>query len=129
MKGPTSTAPMCAHALKPNDVHPYIKWLVDSWCNTPCNDGPAIGWDMIHAGGDTLMASWRQMLDGPDVSYCGVYPYPAPAWGSTREYSQKLAVRRALGGMFIDYLDSHLWCAGYSHRPRIATFPKSASAC
>ncbi|HEY3417493.1 MAG TPA: hypothetical protein VGM23_11470 [Armatimonadota bacterium] len=113
-----------AKALKPNNVHPYIKWLVDTWAIEP-DPGPALGWDVLNSEQGMLMAAWRQMLDGPDVSSCGVYPYPAPGWGSIREFSQKLAVRRALGGLYTSYLDTHLWCAGYSYRPRIATYPKA----
>ncbi|MDD5707122.1 MAG: NEW3 domain-containing protein [Kiritimatiellae bacterium] len=114
-----------ARTLKPNDVHPYIKWLLDAWDVMPAGEAQWIGWDMVYAGGENMMAAWRQMLDGTDMGYCGLYPYPSLAWGTTREFSQKLAVRRALGGFFTDYHNFHLWSAGYSYRPRVATFPKS----
>ncbi|MDD5706710.1 MAG: NEW3 domain-containing protein, partial [Kiritimatiellae bacterium] len=117
-----------ARSLKPNDVHPYVKWLVDAWCEQRSDNAQHIGWDMLQAGGETLMAANRQGVDGADASYCSFYPYPAPAWGTTREFSQKLAVRRALGGLYISYLDTHLSpSSGALHRdlPRIVSFPKS----
>jgi hypothetical protein len=114
-----------ARTLRPPAVHPYLKWLVDTWCYQPANDAPSLGWDMIHPGGEMLMAANRQMLDGPDAGYCGLYPYPAPAWGSTREFSQKLAVRRALGGFYTPYLNTLVTNGGCGHGRRIATFPVS----
>ena len=93
--------------LKPNDVHPYLKWLVDAWTVQPSERAPFAGWDMVHPGGEMLMAAWRQSVDGADAGYCGLYPYPGPAWGTTREFSQKLAVRRALGGFYTPYINFH----------------------
>lgn len=114
-----------ARTLKPNDVHPYVKWMVDAWSVMPADQASFLGWDMLHSGGETLMTAWRQMTDGVDAGYCGLYPYPALAWGTTREFSQRLAVRRALGGFFTDYHNFHLWSPGYGYRPRVVTFPKS----
>ena len=114
-----------ARTLKPCDVPPYVKWFVDRWTTQPSNDTPTQGWDVIRPTPEHLMAANRQMTDGADSGYCGLYPYPAQAWGSTEELSQKLAVRRALGGMYTPYHNFHLWSPGYGHYPRIGSFPKS----
>ncbi len=121
-----------ARALRVPDVPPHVKWLLDGWQGQNSNLAPFIGWEMINNGlqGISLydpyfMAANRQMVDGMDSGYCGLYPYPAPGWGTTREFSQKLALRRALGGMYTPYHNFHLWSPGYGHYGRIGSFPKS----
>ncbi|MHB9022592.1 MAG: NEW3 domain-containing protein [Armatimonadota bacterium] len=114
-----------ATALKPCDVPPYLKWQVDNWTTQPSNDMPTHGWDAIRPTPEILMAANRQMTDGADSGYCGLYPYPALAWGSVREFSQKLAVRRAMGGTYTPYHNFHLWSPGYGHYKRIGSFPKA----
>lgn len=115
-----------ARALQPPQPPPYLTWLVDAWTTQNSNAASTAGWDMIEpTPGVLLMAANRQMTDGADAAYCGLYPYPAPAWGSLREFSQKLGVRRALGGLYTPYHNFHLWAPGYGHYPRIGTFPKT----
>ena len=115
-------------ALKPTDVHPYVKWLVDSWV-TMASDGMELrGWHAINEQynnfGSPMMAGNRQMLDGADAEYCGVFPYPSPAWGSIREFQEKIALRRALGGVYTPYLNAHLFAGGYCHYKRVGSFSK-----
>lgn len=114
-----------AKALKKPEPPQYVKWLVDEWAYQLSNYAPISGWDMIRPTEDILMAANRQMLDGADSGYCGLYPYPCLAWGTVREYAQKLAVRRALGGTYTPYHNFHLWGAGYGYYPRVGTFPKA----
>lgn len=121
-----------AKALKPCDVAPHIKWLVDAWLGQDSNRMPTQGWDVItntwrrlHECGVLLMPANRQMLDGADSGYCGLFPYPSPVWGSIEEFQQKLAVLKSLGGMYTPYHNFHLWSPGYGHHPRVGTFPKS----
>ncbi len=114
-----------AKALKPCEVAPHIKWLLDEWGGPNSNINPFVGWDVITTDGPYFWAANRQMTDGADSGYCGLYPWPSPAWGSTREFAQKLALRKATGGMYTPYHNFHLWAPGYGHYPRIGTFPKS----
>jgi hypothetical protein len=121
-----------ARALRPCDQAPHIKWLLDGWQGQDSNLAPFMGWEMINTGIGGLnlldpyfMAANRQMTDGMDSGYCGLYPYPAPGWGTTREFAQKLALRRALGGMYTPYHNFHLWSPGYGHYRRIGSFPKA----
>jgi hypothetical protein len=121
-----------ARALRPCDQAPHIKWLLDGWQGQDSNLAPLMGWEMINHGIGGLnlldpyfMAANRQMTDGMDSGYCGLYPYPAPGWGTTREFAQKLALRRALGGMYAPYHNFHLWSPGYGHYRRIGSFPKA----
>ncbi|MHB9130344.1 MAG: NEW3 domain-containing protein [Armatimonadota bacterium] len=114
-----------AKALRQPDPPLYVKWLVDDWTTQDSNYAPIKGWDVICPTDRILMAANRQMIDGADSGYCGLYPYPCLAWGSVREFSQKLAVRRTLGGTYTPYHNFHLWSAGYGHYPRIGSFPKT----
>ena len=121
-----------AQALKPCAVPPHVKWLLDGWQGQNSNLAPFIGWDMVITPMMGLsdydpyfMAANRQMSDGMDSGYCGLYPYPALGWGTTREFSQKLAIHSALGGMYTPYHNFHLWSPGYGHYGRIGSFPKS----
>lgn len=111
--------------LKSCKVPQYVKWLVDAWCGQNSNSLPVYGWDAISPTGFKLMAANRQMLDGADSGYCGLYPYLCLTWGSSREFSQKLAVRRALGGFYTPYLNFYLWAPGYGYYSRIGTFSKT----
>ncbi len=111
--------------LKKCDSPPYVKWLVDTWCTQDSNHTPDKGWDVIRPTALNLMAANRQMTDGADSGYCGLYPYPCPAWGSIDEFKQKLEVRRAFGGTYTPYHNFHLWSPGYGHYKRIGSFPKS----
>ena len=111
--------------LKATEVHPVVKWLMDAWSQQPSNEASSTGWDMIRPEGEMVMAANGQMLDGADPSCCGSYPLPSLAWGSFEEFSQKLAVRRALGGFYTPYLNFHLWAPGYGHYKRIGSFPRS----
>ncbi len=128
----------CAYvtqALQPCDQPPHVKWLLDAWGGQNSNLAPFVGWGMLDApilgwesegpAAPYFMVANRQMCDGMDSSYCGLYPYPAPGWGTTREFSQKLALRRALGGMYTPYHNFHLWSPGYGHYDRIGSFPKA----
>lgn len=121
-----------AKALQPCVQPPHVKWLLDAWSTQNSNRAPFIGWDMVYAAYGAsdpydpyFMAANRQMTDGMDSGYCGLYLWPAPGWGSTREFSQKLAIRRALGGMYTPYHNFHLWSPGYGHYGRIGSFPKA----
>ncbi len=121
-----------AKALQPCTQPAHVKWLLDMWGTQNSNLAPFIGWEMVHSAyGERdaydpyFMAANRQMTDGMDSGYCGLYPWPAPGWGSTREFSQKLTIRRALGGMYTPYHNFHLWSPGYGHYERIGSFPKS----
>ena len=121
-----------AKTLKPCDIHPHAKWLLDAWSSQQSNDMPYRGWDVLHRTHDTnqelgiyFMSANRQMLDGADAGYCGLYPYPCLAWGSVEEFAQQLAALRARGGMYTPYHNFHLWSAGYGHGSRVNTFPRS----
>jgi hypothetical protein len=121
-----------AQALKPANNPPHVKWLLDAWVNQGSNYATFIGWDMILTPFDPvpgvnqyLMAANRQMMDGMDAGYCGLYPYPAVGWGSTREFSQKLGILRAMGGMYTPYHNNQLWTPAFGHYQRIGVFPKS----
>ena len=115
-----------ARVLKRPDPPAYLKWLVDGWIGQDSNIANLTGWHMITADrASPLMAANRQMTDGADSGYCGLYLYPAQAWGSIGEFVQKMAVRRALGGFYTPYHNFHLWSPGYGHYPRIGSFPKS----
>lgn len=115
-----------AEVLERPEPPAYVKWLVDGWITQDSNRANTAGWDMITPDvGSPLMAANRQMTDGADSGYCGLYPYPAAAWGSTQEFAQKLAIRRALGGMYTPYHNFHLWSPGYGHFPRIGSYAKT----
>jgi len=114
-----------ARTIQPTDVTPVVKWQVDAWRLQESNNLPYAGWDVIQPGGSPLMAANRQMLDGADSGYCGLYPLPCLAWGSLREFSQKIAVRRALGGLYTPYHNFHMWSPSYGHYQRVGSFPKS----
>ena len=121
-----------ATALQPPSTPPHVKWLLDSWCVQGSGYAGVMGWDMVYEayGGldnrpSYFMAANRQMMDGADAGYCGLYPYPSIAWGTTREYAQKLAIRKALGGMYTPYHNFQLWTPAFGHYNRVGVFPKS----
>lgn len=115
-----------AKTLKRPTPPAWLKWSIDGWIHQHSELAPQWGWDMISPDqASPLMAANRQMTDGADSGYCGLYPYPSMAWGSIQEFVQKLAVRRALGGIYMPYHNFHLWSPGYGHYPRIGSFPKS----
>ena len=118
--------------LKHSDVHPHTKWLLDAWYAQESNHMPTQGWatiqttfDRMQQRGIYFMPANRQMTDGADSGYCGLYPYPCPAWGPLEEFQQQLAALRARGGMYTPYHNFHLWSPGYGHHRRIGSFPKS----
>ena len=121
-----------ASALKPCEHPAHVQWLLDAWVNQASNDAPFIGWDMVITPYDPipganqyLVAANRQMMDGMDAGYCGLFPYPAVGWGTTREFSQKLGILRALGGMYTPYHNNHLYTPAFGHYKRIGVFPKA----
>ena len=127
--------------LKQPDIHPCVKWLADGWIYPDSNRYPWSGWDVLNSmdwdqysgrsftekgycSDIPFSAVNRQMLDGADAAYCGVYPYPCLVWGSVREFREKLALHRALGGFLLSYINFNLWAPGYGHYKRIGSYPK-----
>ncbi len=115
-----------AGALRPNPPLAHVRWLLDGWDYQQSNDAPYAGWDMIVPKERYFMAANRQMVDGADSGYCGLFPYPSPSWGSIAEFQEKLAFLRARGDFYTPYYNFHLWSPGYGHYDRIGSFPKSA---
>jgi len=118
-------------ALKPCDVAPHVKWLLDVWTHQNGDLFPNSGWDTIRQSFEsqeffgTHMSANRQMLDGADVCWNGYFPYPAPAWGSATEFAQQLEALRSKGGFYMPYLNYHLFTGRNLNESRIFTYPKS----
>ena len=117
--------------LKTCDYPDHVKWLLDAWETLNANAFPSKGWglfqsdyDLGRPNGVYFMATNRQMTDGP-YAFVGMFPYPSPAWGSEREFSQQLHALQARGGMLVPYLNYHRFVPGFCHYPRIGWFPKS----
>jgi len=126
-----------AKALKQPDPAEWLRWI-DTWDTQGSNDMPYKGWaqlyedmDRMNAQGIELMAANRQMLDGMDSGYCGLYLYPAIGWGTTKEFAQALSALRRRGIHYTPYMNWHLWSPGYGHHLRCgitpwASLPKDA---
>lgn len=121
-----------AKALKKPDSAEWARWI-DTWGTQSSNEMPFKGWGILPEDGDRLsaeglelMAANRQMMDGMDSGYCGLYLYPAIGWGTTREFSQQLAALRRRGLHYTPYMNWHLWSPGYGHHPRCGITPWKA---
>jgi len=116
-------------ALKCPDCAEWVRW-VDAWGTQSSNDLPGKGWGVLLEDGDRLVAEGvhylaanRQMMDGMDSGYCGLYLYPALGWGTTREFAQQLAALRRRGLHYTPYMNWHLWSPGYGHHRRCGITP------
>ncbi len=121
-----------AKALQRPDPAEWVRWI-DLWGTQASNDLPQKGWGVLPEDGDRmaaegldLLAANRQMMDGMDSGYCGLYLYPALGWGSTREFAQQLAALRRRGVHYTPYMNWHLWSPGYGHHPRCGITPWKA---
>ena len=118
-------------SIKPCDVAPHVKWLLDVWTYQLADKFPSSGWDTIRQSFESQeafgvhMAANRQMLDGADACWNGYFLYPAPAWGTTNEFAQQLEVLRNKGGFYMPYLNYRLFTGRYCSLPRLFTYPKS----
>ena len=118
-------------SLKPCDVAPHVKWLLDVWNYQLADLFPSRGWDTVRQSFDsqesfgTHMAANRQMLDGSDACWNGYFLYPTPAWGTTNEFAQQLEALRNKGGFYMPYLNYRLFTGRYCSLPRLFTYAKS----
>ena len=118
-----------AKALKASDPAEWVRWA-DIWETQSSDVLPYQGWgvllqdaDRLAAEGVDFLAANRQMTDGLDGGYCGLYLYPCTGWGSVREFQQQLAALTRRGIHYTPYLNWHLWAPGYGHYPRCGITP------